>query len=167
MRKLFVLIVGLMLIGGLSVGVYSASVSPATAPTASIGVNTIAAIYIDHSTVNLGTLTSADYDAETNTWDSLEATGFNVHAYANATYTVDVEVNSAPGGLNGDLKIDVSQDDSWDNLISGGSASGKVNIFDSVAAGYRTATFDYKYVPANADTPGDYTTSLIYTVSTN
>ncbi len=187
MRKVSIfLLVGLMLIGGLAVGASAQNsavgdnsddgVSKASASVSAntdITINTVAAIYLDHSSVTLQPLTSDNVNMDTEspgnnpTLDTLssQGSGYNVYAYANAGYDVTVGVDGdAPGGLNGNLQIQDS--DGWENVIDTGSAASTTVISGSAGA-YNSQALDYQYVPSLDDTPDSYTVSLTYTVSTS
>jgi|GEM_PF-4234915 len=188
MRKLsIVLLVGLMLIGGLSVGIYAQSSSTADSANeaaasnveatvsadAEIGVKTIAAIYIDHGSVDLGVLDSSkltidDSDASLGNLTPVDDPSFNVYAYANQAYTVSVEPDSASAfsGLDGQLQIDTDAGGSWSDLWTGSSKS-SVGVINGNAGNYNSQEIDYRYKPSKTDTPGSYTATLNYTVSTN
>lgn len=183
MRKLFTFVlVGLMLIGGLSLGVYADNPDygensdhgvASASVTSDVGVDiyTIAAIYLDHSSVTLDPLTSEAVtidDSSASLDDTIlssDGSDYNVHAYANASYSVTVGLNGeAPDGLNGNLQVSGSDD--WGNVIDGGS-SATTTVLSGDAGAYNSQAVDYQYIPTLADTPGSYTVTLTYTVSTS
>ena len=190
MRKLsIVLLVGLMLIGGMSVGIYAqqppeassdsaatnesgesaGTTASASAVTyASATVKTIAAIYV-HKTVNLGELTSSDYTIGSGyTADVLKDTGNTIKAFANKKYEVTVSASQA-SSTNNDRNFDM------DRLkINGGSedlnwtafSSSTIKPIDTTSGGLTNTTVGYKYVPDSSDKPGNYKAELTYTVTT-
>lgn len=194
MRKVFiVLLVGLMLIGGLSVGVYAQSgdenspadenanyptsgVEASVTTDASMDVKTIAAIYVDHTSVNLGDLDSNMINSFDDNGVSLnnltpDSSGFNVYAYANVAYSVSVEPNdsSSFSGLKGQLQIDKTpggESSNWNDLWTGSSIS-SVSLIDGDAGVVEEKAVDYRYKPSQEDTPGQYSTTLTYTISTD
>ena len=197
MRKLsIVLLVGLMLIGGLSVGIYAqsdnasetaqnatpdSSVTDGTVSTnAEAQINTIVALYV-HGNVNLGTLDSASFDSSTGDWnglDALESTdGNTVKAFSNAAYTVSVKISD--NGVNhsdfqdlGDFKFTADADaDSISWSAFGGTGDGNsIEVFDTndgaSIGSVNSTNVGYKYVVDSADSPGTYDADLTYTIST-
>jgi len=195
MRKVSIfLLVGLMLVGGLSVGVYAqnnnggsasnngatdGTVSDATVNTnATAQINTIVALYV-HSGVSLGELTSDKYNFNSSgTWSELgelENINNTVKAFSNVTYTVEVEANHVSGDTYedfdmGDLKFSNDNGSSWTAFSSTGN---KLSVIDSDASGsgpdtkgFITKSVGYKYLPDASDTPGEYKATLTYTIST-
>ena len=192
MRKVSIfLLVGLMLIGGLSVGVYAQSggsnsnnaapdgqVSDTTVDTnATAQINTIVALYV-HSGVSLGTLDSDKYNFNNGTWSELgelKNTDNTVKAFSNVAYTVKVEASNVSSGNfenfdMGDFKFSNDNGSSWTAFSSTGN---KLSVIDSDASGSGsstkgliTKTVGYKYLPDASDTPGNYKATLTYTIST-
>ena len=194
MRKLsIVLLVGLMLIGGLSVGIYAqsdnasetaqnatpdSSVTDGTVSTnAEAQINTIVALYV-HSGVSLGTLDSDKYNFNNGTWSELgelKNTDNTVKAFSNVAYTVKVEASNVSSGNfenfdMGDFKFSNDNGSSWTAFSSTGN---KLSVIDSDASGsgpdtkgFITKSVGYKYLPDASDTPGQYKATLTYTIST-
>ena len=180
MRKLsIVLLVGLMLIGGLSVGVYAATGGAtggdATADvTANVNANTIAAIYIpsNHTTVNLGNITADKYNVQAETWTNLTSdnggSGYNVYAFTNSTSGLQIKVKASTSSIDSlaDLQI----------KTSGGDPSGSFMGLDSERSLYSNSSagrdsiedIEYQYVPdVNDDPDVTYSATLTYTVTVN
>ena len=203
MRKLsIVLLVGLMLIGGLSVGVYAQDSSDSAKddvgssediPAAlegdsnvsvntdvSVNINTIAALYIDHTNVTLGTLDSADFtmsNGESNSgWGDTKLTSdgdLTVYAYSNDSSGYSVSVGATAGGstdswsnLSGVLEIDYNDDDSYESLYDGSSFKTIDDVINETDAGFSNTGVSYQYDPDAGDQPGSYTAELTYTIAT-
>ncbi len=192
MRKLsIVLLVGLMLIGGMSLGVLAQEASESAdhdggdlseasvnRPEVTIGINKLAAIYVDHESVTLETLSSVSIDEENGELDDLstlnptaENTDFNVYAYANVEYDVQIDVvedSSDTSDLNGNLGVDVDADeDSWKDVISEGSSQTVNVVTEKSATEFLSRSVNYRYEPDKNDTPGEYSVQLQYTISTS
>ena len=194
MRKLsIVLLVGLMLIGGLSVGVYaqtppdatngstaenttdatpsSSDPSPAANTYASAQINTIAAIYV-HKTVDLGTLSATEYTIGSGyDTDVLKSTGNTIKAYANDNYEVTVSASQVSSN-NNDRDFDMSrfkfkggsENVSW-KAFDQGSGGTSIKLIDKSSGGLTNTSVGYKYEPNETDKPGNYKAQLQYTVS--
>ena len=188
MRKLsIVLLVGLMLVAGLTVGVGYAQESKdgdigsgttgdivsTSTTTANLTVKQIAAIYVSDASVNLGNLSANNYDFSggTGTWTPLESDAFTVAAYSNASNGFAVNVTASWSGSYSqdisDLKISGAEltgesGRSWSGLSSSNTelfkgSSNTVETYDDVKL---------KYVPDKDDKPGSYTANVTYTVAT-
>ena len=182
MRKVsIVLLVGLMLIGGLSVGIYaqstgsSADGSDVTANTkATTEINTIVALYV-HGDVELGTLDSGSFDSDGNFsgLNALSSTNNTVKAFSNAEsgYTVAVKVSENGVGDNssydlGDFKFSKDTTGSTSTYSSFSDTESSLNVINVSSPGSNTATVGYKYSPDKDDAPGTYKAELQYTIST-
>jgi len=175
MRKVSILLVGLMLIAGLAVG-SSAVTNPTDASgisadvnmNASLEVNTIVALYV-HSDVSFDQIDSSDvsFDGSGNFTNLSELTVSNntIKAFANTDLAVTVSASNT-GGQNFDFtrfKIKGGDLGSWTPFESNGSAQ-TPTVLDK-GPGLHTASVDYKYIPNETDSPGSYTAQLTYTVS--
>ncbi len=177
MRKLsIVLLVGLMLIGGMSLGVYAqvSDVQEGDA-TADVGVNldanTIAAIYIPsaHTSVNLGTIGSGLYDSANDSWSALtDGNTYTVKAYTNSTSGLTVSVSASTSSIDSlaDLQIKTSGGDPSGDFV--GLDSDRNLVSTSEAGLEEIDDIQYQYMPDFQDNPGSsYSATLTYTVSSN
>jgi len=190
MRKVsIVLLVGLMLIGGLSVGVYAARGNGNSGntdsagstvvdgvevnPDVSIGVETIAVLYIpsSHTSVDLGDITSSLYNPSSDKWDNLtNSSTYTVKAFSNDTDGYTVTVSASKSGSSSSFGLE--------DLQMQGGALGTTNsdwkgldsnqkVIDQSSAGAVSySDIDYRYKPDNSDEPGSYTANLTYTLAT-
>ncbi len=163
MRKLSILLVGLMLIAGLSVGVI-ADDSDSHSADANITINSIALLQVNHESVNLGTLEQDDYTIDGG-WqiDSLESDELTVKAFANFDYaiTVEGEDTGSKSLSNTDNFKMKGADLSYSSVI--GSSQELVS-----KDGGTNATWEdigYKYEPNVNDEPGSYQVEVTYTLS--
>ena len=163
MRKVSILLVGLMLIAGLSVGVIAAE-SDSHSADANITINSIALLQVNHDSVNLGTLKPSDYTIDDG-WqiDSLESDELTVKAFANFDYAITVK-----GEDTGDKSLSSS-----DNFKMKGADLGYSSVIGSSQElvskdGGTNATWNdirYKYIPNVNDEPGSYKVTVTYTLS--
>lgn len=166
MRKLSILLVGLMLIAGLTVGAVADDSDPEETVDATFDIESIALLQIGESDVDLGTLESDDYSIDDG-WDdvdNLESEDHEIKAFANFDYEVTVE-----GSDDGDKSLTDTDDfqmkggdldyssiiDSSEELVS--PDGGTLKEVDDIG---------YRYAPNSEDEPGDYKVTVTYTLST-
>jgi len=177
MRKLSILLVGLMLIAGLAVGGSSAT-NPADASSteadlnmnASLTVNTIVALYV-HSDITFDQIDSSDVSFDgsgsfTNL-SELTVSDKTIKAFANTDLAVTVSASNT-GSQNFDFsrfKIKGGDLGSWTPFESSSSAQ-TPTVLDK-GPGLHEASVSYKYIPDETDSPGSYTAQITYTVSSS
>ena len=123
-------------------------------------------LYVPDQTIDLGTVTGAEYDPATGVWTPIsDGSDHSAHVITNnaAGFTLSVSAANVAGYVAADLsrfQMDGGELGTWTGSLS------NTQILSGSSAGIGSATdINYQYVPSWDDASGDYRVIVTYTAA--